>query len=282
MIRQSPVAIVLAVSLSTASWADTRDEDHVISPKERRELSFTIAGMVEEVLVKRGDMVKQGDILIKLEAHEQEAIIKKSELDLKNQDLRIKAAKKNVELAKVDYDRKKQMVEKRAGTDFEMKSAEVMLELRRLEEQLTQATVEEIKLELDRQKAIGNRFSLRAPITGRIEDVTVSKGETVEMLKPVVLLIVTDPLKIEANVAIEHALTLKKGDKAWVTPKLPGFTEPMLGKITFVAEEAKFASKTLTVEIEVLNPKGLKAGTSGTVAFTDPNHVITAKSKATD
>ena len=264
------------VHASSTSADDRELTDAVTAPMEDRELSFTLPGKVDQVMIKEGDLVKKDQILMKLDAKEQRAVVNRLKLQLVNNDLQIQAARKTLELYELEYKKNEELVEKGAGSEFELRRSKIQFELSEIELTIAEHTKKDTQLQLDRQEAIYDRYSLRAPIAGRVETVEVSEGETVQDQRRAVLLVVTDPLKIEAAVDIEHALHLKKGDKAWITSQLSGFSDVMEGTVTFTATVADPASETLRVTIKVPNTKGLKAGTSVTVSFDDPSRVASA------
>ncbi len=279
------LAIVFSILATTIAADSTTDPEGagglteaVTAPKEDRELSFTVpgGGKVEEVLVKEGDIVKKGQVLMKLEAKEQEARIKQLEHQLINSGKTIEAARKTSELAGLEADRYKTAFEKNAGSRFEYDRAKLQHELKAIEVELEEENKKQVELEIDRNKASLETYNLRAPIDGRIEMMTVSEGESVQPLRPIVRLVDTNPLEVKADVDTHYALRLKKGDKAWITSTLPGFTKPMEGTVTFTASVASVASETLRITIEVPNAIDLKAGLTVKVTFDDPSQVASA------
>ncbi len=287
MTRQLTLAIVFSVLMTNiavhaASTAAAGDDltRAVTAPKEDRELSFTVrdGGKVDEVLVKEGESVKKGQILIKLEAKEQEAIISQLRLELVNSDMSIDAATKTTELAKLEFEKNEELYEKGAGSKFEHLRSKIQYELEDIRLEGEKQKKAQVQFQLESNEARLDRYYLHAPIDGRIEMVTVSEGEAVQPLRPVVRLVDTNPLEVKADVDVKDALhrQLKKGDKAWIASTLPGFTKPMEGTVTFTASVADVGSETLRVTIDVPNGIGLKAGLTVTVAFDDPSQVASA------
>jgi len=139
--------------------------------------------------------------------------------------------------------------------------------------QLAQAKLEKAQLvyQLVRAKATHERYKLLAPLDGIIEQVAVAKGETVEQLKPVLMLVVTDPLWIDAWLPISQTLQLKTGAPAWVRIKLPDhYDKPAQGRIIHLSQVADAASDRRLVRVEMANPEQLPAGIEVTVSFDQP------------
>ncbi len=73
-------------------------------PKEHAELTFPISGQVEEVLVKKGDEVKKGDVVARLSNAEQmHAAIANAELELTNSKQALDDLDKNAATEKANY-----------------------------------------------------------------------------------------------------------------------------------------------------------------------------------
>ena len=85
------------------------------------------------------------------------------------------------------------------------------------------------------------------------------------------MLVVTDPLWIDAWVRIEQTLKLKRGDPALIRLKLPGhYDRPVQGKIIHLGQVANPSSDRRLVRIEMANPQQLPAGIEVTVSFAPP------------
>lgn len=239
-------------------------------PIKALRLAFTISGIVETVHVKRGDHVLKGTVLLSVEAREQVAEVDKLKGRLATVDLEIQAAEKSEELAEAEYNMNIQLRDKGAGSHIELQRAKIQHELSQIEESLRRKSKEAIELELRQNEAILDRYALTAPLNGWIEEVIISEGETVERSRPVLALVVTDPLKVDVQVAVRQAVDLKIGDPVWIRSDVDGLENVMVGAITFKAKVADSASDTQTVGIEMPNPKGLDAGLDVVVAFKKP------------
>lgn len=249
-------------------------------PIEDRNLSFTISGKIDKVLLKRGETVEKDQLLVQLEAKEAKAAVDQLKVQVQIAKLNIDAARETAELAEAEFENHKQLRETNSASPIEYERSRIQFELSKIEQSTANEQRRNRELELKRAKATYERYALRAPIAGRIEDVVVSEGETVEPHQQVILLVVTNPLKVDAKVNIAEAMKLKLGDKAWITASLPGFTEPMIGTITYKASVADAAAETLVIGVEAENPNGLPAGSNVSVEFTAPKPLAAARGPA--
>ena len=121
---------------------------------------------------------------------------------------------------------------------------------------------------------------MRAARAGVVEQVTVREGETVEERKPILRMVVTDPLWVDAMVATRQTLGLKLGSPAWVSHKdLIGHEKPIEGQVIHIASVADAASETRLVRVSVPNPDNLPAGAHVTVSFVPPKTLASAQRK---
>jgi RND family efflux transporter MFP subunit len=101
---------------------------------------------------------------------------------------------------------------------------------------------------------------IRSPVDGAVAKRLVAPGEYVKVGQPVARVVVTDPLKLEAEVPELYAGVVKPGQAVEIrSDALPG--EPLQGKVTRVSPEVSTSSRTFTVEAQVPDPQGrLKPG----------------------
>lgn len=258
------IACVLALAGQALSEVET-----VTTARYDRKLAFKESGTVFALPVKRGAAVKKNDILIQLEDREGESLVALYKLRAQS-DVEIQAAAAKHELAQVEEKRIKDMLEKGSATSYEAEKARVSALVAKLEWDLAKQQHEETKLQLEQAEARHERFVMRAPIDGRVETILVAEGEAVEAGKPVLRLVATDPLWIDAPVPIEKTVKMKAGDAAWIQTKLTGKNQYLKGEIIFVSDVAEPASGTRTVQIEVANKQGLPAGEPVVVTFSPP------------
>ena len=64
--RGLALAVYLAAASGVASAVDFSDSDCVIEPNITVDLSTSVDGIVEEIFVDRGDIVKKDDVLVHL------------------------------------------------------------------------------------------------------------------------------------------------------------------------------------------------------------------------
>ncbi len=92
---------------------------------------------------------------------------------------------------------------------------------------------------------------LTSPITGRVEQRFVEKGELVAPGSPVVRVVDTRHVKIRAGVPERYATDIRESAPAWVRLSSAGLEEE--AKLTFVGRFVDVKSRTFPVEIDLEN-----------------------------
>ncbi len=231
-------------------------------------LGFTVPGRVTEVLVEPGQRVEADQALARLDDRETRTQIEVYTLRAES-DLEIQAAEAELGLAQNEEARIRDAFNKSAAGVFEVERAALESRRRAMAVELARQRREEAMAQLALVRIRHEQNTLRAPIAGTIEQVLISSGEMVEALKPVLRLVVTDPLRVEAPVPTQTTLRLSLGERAHVRLLLPEENQPLLGRVIQIAQVADPASDTRVVRIEAANPRGLPAGCRVVIEFPD-------------
>lgn len=93
---------------------------------------------------------------------------------------------------------------------------------------------------------------LTSPISGRVEERFVEKGELVTSGSPVVRIVDTRRVKIRSGVPERYAAEITEGARAWV--RLPAAGTEIESRLTFVGRVVEAKSRTFPVEVELENP----------------------------
>ena len=150
------------------------------------ELYPELGGKVEEVLVREGDYVEKGKVLVRL--------------DTDISDEQIKEIVLNLEFATLQYERQSVLYEKGVGTEIEYKR--IKTEKEALEKKKK-------ALELQRQKSL-----ILAPFSGYVDLVHTKAGEMSNPQMALVRLVDLQKIKIEVEVSEMYLGKIKEGSRA--------------------------------------------------------------------
>lgn len=201
------------------------ESEGMIYPNEIVKVSSQVSGILEEVLVERGDIVTTGQVLARLKSGVEKASV---ELARANVAFLKRKAERNVELAK-----------KRLISEHE--HDELVNELKKAELQLEEAQ-ERLKLR-----------TITSTIDGVVTERLMAPGDYVGET-PIMKLASLNPLRIEVIAPARRYGAIRKGMKAEIRPEAP-VGGVYIGKVTIVDRVIDAASSTFGVRIELPNPK---------------------------
>jgi len=226
-----------------------------IAPKE--------ALRVKEILVDEGDLVKPGQVVVRMDTATLDAQLAEAKLNVlaKQQEEAVTRAtiikrEAEIELAKVEVRRSTALVAERAGSQRELdvrrmalKSSTAALE----EEQAKLRTTEqEVKVAAASAATIQTRIddaTLKSPVTGRVLYRLAEVGEVLGAGGKALTLTNLDDVYMEIFLPSEQAAKIKDGAEARLTfDALPGVA--VAGYVSFVSPEAQFTPKQVETKSE--------------------------------
>ena len=223
----------------------------LIEPNRIAEVGSPVVGVVDRMLVERGDFVLEGAPIAMLRSEVERAALHVAESKA--------VAAADIEAAIADFDFARQRRE-RAEDLFSKK----FIARQALDQAQTEASIAQQKLaEAREQQGIWKRElalaqarvaerTVRSPIDGVIVERYVSAGERVEE-KAIVRIARINPLRVEVVVPASFYGKVSVDDIASVTPDLPQ-ANPLDARVTIVDRVIDAASNTLRVRLEIPNP----------------------------
>jgi RND family efflux transporter MFP subunit len=226
----------------------------------------SVDGILREVAVDRGDRVKKGQVLARLESGIERVEVEiarsraKAEVEILSGRARLEHLGRRADRVVELYGKKVVSTESRDEAVTEKRLAELAVAEAQMNKELR-------AMELERAQEILARRTIRSPATGIIHERLMSPGEFVHEQSSVVTIAAINPLHVEVFVPITLYGTVKVGMKAEVMP-----VEPVGGvhtaTVTVVDKVFDAASGTVGVRLELPNPAlRLPAGLACTVRF---------------
>ncbi len=228
-------------------------------------LSFVQPGRIAEVYVKEGDMVKADQILVR-----QDTAAEQAQLALMREQSRditqIEAQKASLGQKRSYLKKLEWAGERGSATEMEVQDARLEVEIAEYSLQAAQFEHEQNKRKYEESKIRVESMELKSPISGRVEQVSVEVGESIDRLSNAVRAVKTDPLWIDVHLPLDKGKTLKLNQKAKVIFQGNGEVVSE-GKVIFISTVADAASATLRARIEVPNKSDRPAGEHVSVLF---------------
>ena len=238
VVRLVRAAALCWLAMGAAVSAQEQDLDGLIEPYEVVEISSRVPGILDEVTVKRGDVVEKDQVLARL----------KDSLEK----IALKLARARVEFST-----------RRAERNEELYQAQ-LVSVHDKDELETEILINELEAE-EAEEILAMR-TIRSPIQGVVVARARAPGESVGA-DPILTIARIDPLNVEVIAPIERFGTIVKGMRAEVRPEAP-VGGVHVGEVAIVNLVIDAASGTFGVRVEVPNPNyELPAGLKCKVRF---------------
>jgi RND family efflux transporter MFP subunit len=232
----------------------------LIEPFSVSDLGSPVVGVIEQMLVERGDRVRAGQPLAVLRADVERVSVHVAQGRAQAQG-ELKAAEANAELARQKLQRAADLARQEfiSAQALEQARAESLVAENRLVQAREQRDIYVREAELA-QAQLGLRM-IRSPSNGVVADRYMSPGERIEE-KPMFRIAVIDPLRIEVVLPASLYPIVRKGVDMRITPDFPG-AQPKLAKVALVDKVIEGASNTFRARLTLPNadnalPAGLR------------------------
>ncbi len=221
------IILILLFLLSTVpALAETHDDfECVLEPKEITKVSSQIPGIIDQILVDRGDTVEIGQTVALLKAG-----VEKAAVDL---------SRTRAEFGKRKLERSKELLLKQ------------MLSIHEKDEMETEVRLAELEL-WEAEERLAMR-TIVSPINGVVVERTSAPGEYIGE-GSILTLAQINPLNVEVVVPVSKLGTIRKGNVAEVRLESP-VTDVYMAKVVLVDKVIDTASATFGVRLQLANPK---------------------------
>lgn len=230
--------------------------DCLIEARQSIDVRSPVEGVIESVLVRRGDLVKKGELVATLSSGPERAALDlaRSRATMEGE---IKSAEARVELARKKWERadelqKQNFVSANARDEAQAEYRLAMEQLRAARENRRLA-----ELDMNRAREILAQRSIRSPVNGVVVEVMLRPGELMSsnQKEPIMTIVEIDPLNVELLLPVSQFGRIKVGQMAEVLPEEPvGGLHP--ARVEVVDRVLDAASGTFGVRLRLPNPEG--------------------------
>lgn len=263
------LGVVVAQNVPETSTNTITIEDAVVKLIEAVEVPVEQAGVLAELNIREGSIVKQNQILGRMKDAELKIQVERAKLQLQMAKLTaesrvdIEYAKKSFEVAAAEVNRSEQANQRVANSIPLSRVEKQRLERERTRLQLQQAErdfrVVDLQAKLSEvdvrlTQAALDKTEIRAPSSGMIVSVNSEAGEWVQPGQTLAKIVAIDRLRLEGFVSAEQSLRLKSGAAVTVNFPTAWSPHPLPGKIAFIHPEANPVNLNVSVWIEIENP----------------------------
>ena len=226
--RVMPPTTVSSVTVKEEDWAPVLSAVGSVSAVQGAIIAAELGGVISDIKFENGGVAKKGDVIMKLDASQEEALLRSAEAE--------------AELARTDLERTQGLASQKVVSKAELDAAES--KFRRLT-----AIVDQMRSSIRKK-------TLVAPFDGQLGIRTVNVGQMINPGQQVVALTSLDPVYVDFALPQQHLAQLSQGLEVRVTTDaLPGRVFP--GKLTAVNSMVDTVTRNVSVQATLESPDHL-------------------------
>ena len=226
--------------------------DCMIEPHSVTDVSTQAEGVLDKILVKRGDIVRKDQVVAKLESS-LEAIALEFASARAKMTGEVESRQATLEYMNRQRDRITELYEDNAISFNEKDKADTDVRLAETELQVALDNKSLMQIERARAARRLELRSIRSPVDGVIVEILLVPGESVEdRAREIMTIAEVDPLNVEIILPADHFGAVQIGTEAEITPLLPG-AEVQFAAVTVVDRTIDAASNTFGVQLQLEN-----------------------------
>ena len=224
---QPPPEAVTTIVAAREEWPATLDAIGTVAAVQGVVVSADLPGLVERIAFQSGEAVRQGDVLVQLDTRQEAA--------------QLAAAEAQLQLARLNFERMKGLVEQDAVSRAEYDAATAGFTQ-------GEARVREIRATIERK-------TIRAPFTGVLGIRQVNLGQYLTGGAPIVPLQSLDPVYVNFGVPQQNVPDMKPGRRVTVTSSDAGGLE-LSGRVNALDSVIDSTTRNVQVQATFANPGG--------------------------
>jgi membrane fusion protein, multidrug efflux system len=223
----TPPETVNAVAVIEEQWQPRVSSVGSVAAFQGTVVRTEAEGTVREIKYEAGSVVQAGDELVQLDVEVERA--------------QLRAAEASAELARISFNRAKELIVRRSISQAEFDSAD--------------ASLKQADAQVDNIRAVIAKKILRAPFTGKLGIRSISLGQFLEKGSPVVSLQALDPVYVEFSLPQQLLGDLSEGLKVAVSSDAYQ-GQQFEGKITAINPDIDSATRNVRVQATLANADG--------------------------
>lgn len=252
----SSLSFCVLTLVGMPAQASSSEFDCLIEPAQTVELRSPVVGILQQVHVRRGQLVRKGEVLVTIESS-----VERSAADTARFRAQAQGALQTARYKVAATKEKARRMEELLQEEFVSAQArdDAYAEMRLAESELTSAEEGSQLAKLEHRQSVDqlNRRVLRSPFDGVVVDQYLHPGSMVdggEGKKPILKLAQTQPLVAQAILPFDLFPEVHPGDAVVVMPEKP-FTRAISSRIKTVDRVIDSAAGTFGVLVELDNAK---------------------------
>jgi RND family efflux transporter MFP subunit len=257
---------VSADAVGQGSTARMDELDCVVQPNAIVKLGSAEPGIVSELVMQRGDVVRKGQVVARLDSPLQALAVELAKIKAES-DVEVRSSRARLEFRALEYDRMEKLHERKVTPTKKFEEADIEKQLAELTVETAMLQQKQAKVELRQAQERLERRSIRSSVDGIVIKLSVNAGEYVYEQVSLATVAAIDPLYVEVFAPLVYFDRLKVGTWFEIDLEAPiGGTHR--AKVIVIDRVFDAASKTFGVRLELPNPGNqLPAGLNCRIRF---------------
>jgi RND family efflux transporter MFP subunit len=274
----TPVAVQVAAIL-TQEWPAVYEATGTVRARTAGTVSSKVMGYVQQVSVQVGDRVREGQVLVTLDARELEEGVRGAEAGraavqsaIPEAESAVTAAKANLDLAQTTFKRIENLAAKKSISNQEfdeasakLKAAQANYEMARAQRAQLDPRLARAEQELRSAAIMRDYARIAAPFSGIVTAKSVEPGNLATPGAPLLTIEQDGVYRLEASVDESRLPSARAG--ATVEVALEGLDRKLNARVSEVVPAVDSASRSSIVKIDLPRIPQLRSGMFGRAFF---------------
>lgn len=276
--RTPPVA-VRVVTVAEQQWPSIYEATGTVRARTSTVIAARLLGYVREVKVQAGDRVREGQLLVTLDARDLDVNSRRAEAALDEvrssapeADSAVTGAKAQLDLAQTTFNRMQDLWNKKSISNQEfdeasarLKSAQAAYEMARSRRTQLDAQAARVQQEVRVTDVARSYAEIVAPFAGIVTAKSVDPGTLAQPGAPLLTIEREGAYRLEASVEESRLPAIRVGQP--VSVALNGLDRTLEARVSEIVPAVDAASRSYTVKIDLPAVPALRSGAFGRALF---------------
>jgi RND family efflux transporter MFP subunit len=279
MASRTPPVAVRVVTVAEQQWPSIYEATGTVRARTSTVIAARLLGYVREVKVQAGDRVREGQLLVTLDARDLDVNSRRAEAALDEvrssapeADSAVTGAKAQLDLAQTTFNRMQDLWNKKSISNQEfdeasarLKSAQAAYEMARARRSQLDAQAARVQQEVRVTDVARSYAEIVAPFAGIVTAKSVDPGTLAQPGAPLLTIEREGAYRLEASVEESRLPAIRVGQPVSVV--LNGLDRTFEARVSEIVPAVDAASRSYTVKIDLPAVPTLRSGAFGRALF---------------
>lgn len=279
MASRTPPVAVRVVTVAEQQWPSIYEATGTVRARTSTVIAARLLGYVREVKVQAGDRVREGQLLVTLDARDLDVNSRRAEAALDEvrssapeADSAVTGAKAQLDLAQTTFNRMQDLWNKKSISNQEfdeasarLKSAQAAYEMARSRRTQLDAQAARVQQEVRVTDVARSYAEIVAPFAGIVTAKSVDPGTLAQPGAPLLTIEREGAYRLEASVEESRLPAIRVGQPVSVV--LNGLDRTLEARVSEIVPAVDAASRSYTVKIDLPAVPTLRSGAFGRALF---------------